>query len=75
MPPRKVIEMPEKQFVGALEQQVERLLERVVATLRMGEASRGTRDLADEAERLLAAARTGRAGTRARPRRRHSRRP
>lgn len=73
MPPRKVVDMPEEQFVGALEREVERLLERVVAALREGERSRSARDLADEAERLLAAGRrrTGaRGGTprRGRPR-------
>jgi len=54
--PRKIIDMPEEQFVGALERQVEQLLERVVVALRQGDRSRSAHELADEAERLLASA-------------------
>lgn len=53
MPPRKVIDIPEEQFVGALERQVEQLSDRVEGTLREGERERDGRSLADEAERLL----------------------
>lgn len=53
MPGSKVIEMPEEQYVGALERQVDVLAERVEDTLRAGEQERDGRSLADEAERLL----------------------
>jgi hypothetical protein len=54
--PKKIIDLPERQLLGALERQVEQLLERVVVALREGDRSRTARALADEAERLLAAA-------------------
>ena len=53
MPPRKVIDLPEAQLVGALELQVDSLSAAVQQALRDGQAQRDGQALADEAERLL----------------------
>jgi hypothetical protein len=55
----KVVDMPEKQLVGALEREVEALSARVQDALRAGERERDGRSLADEAARLLARALEG----------------
>lgn len=59
----KVVEMPERQLVGALERAVESLSAEVEGTLRLAESERDPRALADEAQAELrgglAAARTG----------------
>jgi hypothetical protein len=51
---RKIVDMPEEQFVGALEQQLEALAARVKDALQAGERERDGDSLVGEAQRLLA---------------------
>jgi hypothetical protein len=50
----KVVDMPERQLVGAIEQQLDSLAVRVEDALQASERERDGRSLADEAQRLLA---------------------
>ncbi len=71
MAPRKVIPMPEAQFVGSLERQVDRLAGEAEEAVREGDRRREPKALVAEAQRLL------RAGARAlsRPPKHKPRRP
>ena len=50
----KIVDMPEEQFIGALEQQLEALAARVKDALQAGERERDGDSLAGEARRLFA---------------------